>query len=306
VTKRTEIPRELGDVFSVGDARSLGVSKARLRAPALRGALHGARRLTQGDPIADRFELRQRELHILCREYAAVARAPFAFSHATAARLWGLAVPERVERLPDLHVSVTEGQPRRAGVLTHRVRDLDTRHHRGLPLVPPEQAWLQLSGTLSLDELIVAGDSAVRRKRPLSSLHLLEEIVASNAGQRGVASARRALDDVRSGTDSRPESRVRLILVRAGLPEPIIGHTVHHEGYWVGTPDLAYVREKVAIEYQGSGHRQEDVFEEDIDRLERFREAGWTVIQITKRHLGDPRALAERVRRALAAAGARV
>jgi very-short-patch-repair endonuclease len=94
--------------------------------------------------------------------------------------------------------------------------------------------------------------------------------------------------------------------VRAGLPEPIIGHTVHHEGYWVGTPDLAYVREKVAIEYQGSGHRQEDVFEEDIDRLERFREAGWTVIQITKRHLGDPRALAERVRRALAAAGARV
>lgn len=303
---RREIPDELGDAFSVADARSLGVSKARLRAPALRGTLHGARRRPQGEYLADRFERRSREFRLLCEEYAAIARGPFAFSHATAARLWGISVPERLERLPDLHVSVTGGQPRRAGVVTHRVRDLDSRRLRGLPLISPEEAWLQLAPVLSLDELVIAGDSAVRRKRPLSSLPLLEQIVASRAGQRGVASARRALRDVRCGTDSRPESRLRLILVRAGLPEPIIGHTVHHEGYWVGTPDLAYVHERVAIEYQGSGHRQEEVFEEDIDRLERFREAGWTVIQVTRRHLPDAHLLVGRVRRALAAAGTRV
>ena len=164
-----------------------------------------------------------------------------------------------------------------------------------LPVVAPELAWLQLAAALTLDELVVAGDHLVRRKRALSTLDTLAGAVAAAAGHRNVALAGRAIRDIRAGTDSPPESWVRLILVRAGLPEPLVGHTVTHDGYWVGTPDLAYPEQRIAIEYQGSGHRDRDVFEDDIDRLERFHAADWQVLQVTARQLRDPARLVSRV-----------
>lgn len=167
--------------------------------------------------------------------------------------------------------------------------------HEGLPLVEPELAWLQLAEELSRDELVIAGDHLVRRKRPLSTLDRLENCVESAAGARGIRLARAAVCLVRLGTDSPPETWLRLLLLNAGLPEPLVGFTVHHQGYFVGTPDLAYPDEKIAIEYQGGGHRDADVFDEDVDRLERFHDAGWLVIQVTKSARRDPERLIARV-----------
>ncbi len=214
-----------------------------------------------------------------------------------------MAVPRRIEQYAGVHVAVSSGQPRRAGVTTHRLRDLDVRHIDGLPVIAPERVWLQLATTLTSDELVVAGDSLVRRKRPLSTVDGMTALLAEARGARGVRRAAAALELVRAGTDSPKETELRLMIVASGLPEPTIGHTVHHEGYWVGTPDLAYVRERIAIEYQGEGHRAEDVFEEDIARAERFRAAGWEFIQVTKRQLRDPRSVTERIRVALVGRG---
>ncbi len=161
---------------------------------------------------------------------------------------------------------------------------------------------MSLAGVLSIDELVVAGDFLVRRKRPLSTLPLLREAVARMARMRGASRLRQAVQEVRPGTDSPPESRVRLVIVRSGLPEPTVGHTViDTDGYFVGTPDLAYIPERIAIEYEGDGHRTDArVFRDDIARRELFEIAGWRVLRVTSDDLRDTVHLVERVRRLLA------
>jgi very-short-patch-repair endonuclease len=99
------------------------------------------------------------------------------------------------------------------------------------------------------------------------------------------------------------ETITRLILVRGGLPEPMVGYTVHDgAGDFVATPDLAYVVQKVAIEYQGAVHWSSPrIIREDIARREALERAGWQVILVVAEDL-DVRSplLVRRVRLALA------
>jgi hypothetical protein len=56
------------------------------------------------------------------------------------------------------------------------------------------------------------------------------------------------------------ESRLRMLLVLAGLPEPTVNHIVRDDrGNWVRRFDLAYPDLRIAIEYDGRHHieRQE-------------------------------------------------
>ncbi len=307
MSARSELPEDLGDVFSVRAARAQGVSESRLRASDLERTFRGARTIRSEVPTADSFAARTARIRARCREYQSIAAADFVFSHATAAQLYGIVVPERMARETDLHVSVSGGQPRRRGISTHRLTTLAPLWLDGMPVIAPIVAWLQLAPDLTIDELVVAGDCLVRRKRPMAEIAEVASLIEASRGFRGVASARAALALIRPGTDSPRETAVRLLIVAAGLPEPVVGHTViDSDGYWVGTPDLAYVRERIAIEYQGAVHAQWDTFEDDVMRIERFRDAGWTVIQITNQQLRDPRSIIERIRRALAAAGTRV
>jgi very-short-patch-repair endonuclease len=94
---------------------------------------------------------------------------------------------------------------------------------------------------------------------------------------------------------------MRLALVRAGLPEPLIGHRVYDSaGRYIGRPDLAYVRERIAIEYEGDVHRTDSVvFQRDIERRERFEDAGWRVIRVTNADFRDPARFLARVSRVL-------
>ena len=277
VTRRAQLAPALGERFSVAAARAMGVPAGRLRASDLHSPFSGARSLTPTDALRER-----------CFAYLPVAPPRFAFSHVTAARLYGMALPSRLERERPLDVSVPLGSshPRRRGIAAHRVAALDVRDLAGLPLLAPAPTWLQLARWLEPDELVVAGDSLVRRKGRLTDLATLHAAVDAATRARGVRSCRAALADIRPGTDSAQESRLRLEIVRAGLPEPVVGHTVHHEGAFVGTPDLAYPLQRIAIEYQGSAHwRDEAAVAADIARREMFIRAGWRVLEVTASRL---------------------
>jgi hypothetical protein len=167
----------------------------------------------------------------------------------------------------------------------------------GFAVVEPELAWLQLAPVLTLDELVVAGDHLVRRKRPASTLALLRSIVEQGVGVRGRRNAVDALRDIRAGTDSPMESRTRLIIVRGGLPEPVVGFRVlDDDGFFVGTPDLVYVAEKIAIEYEGDIHRtNRRTFSDDIERRELFEWSGWRVLRVTDTYIHSPWRLVSRV-----------
>lgn len=301
VNQRARLPSHLPAQFRVSDARASGVAEKRLDATDLVAPFHGMHTTSRAHTDGTRYERLASELDFAARSYLVVAPSGFAYSHVTAARLYGMPLPERLLARDGLDVATAGRAVRRAGIRGHSVSSIDVLIVDGLPVMGPESTWIQLATLLTLDDLIVAGDHLVRRKRPQSSLEKLTAAVHGWAGNRGARRAVAALSRVRSRTDSPPESRVRLLIVNAGLPEPLVGYEVHDDdGYWVGTPDLAYPLHKVAIEYQGEGHRDEKTFEDDIARLERFHDAGWTVIQITKGQLRDPRGITERVRLALA------
>jgi hypothetical protein len=293
VTARGPLPDALKQgAFGVQDARELGVPAGRLRSLDLESPFRSVRT----------HELDWNDIHEVCSAYAVCLAPDQLFSHVTAARLLGIPLPYRLESRRAIDVWAPQIQPRGDGVMGHRSAPLPSIVTRGLPVVAPARVWVQLAPLLDHASLVAAGDSLVRRKHPLSSLDELTRAVRGAKGVRGVRSLRAALLDVRPGTDSPMESRLRLLLVSSGLPEPVIGNTIFDStGGFVGTPDLAYVRQKIAIEYEGDGHRTDPaVFADDIERRERMQEAGWYVIRVVKSHVFRQQAwLVDRVRRQL-------
>ena len=210
------------------------------------------------------------------------------FSHLTAAQIYQIPMPYALETDRVIHSSVASPttRPRVAGAVGHQLsRDVPRRTYRGLSVVAPAVAWSQLGRILTDDQLVVAADHLVRRKRPFCTMAELAAAAAS--ATRDGKRLRRALLRVRAGTDSPKESEVRLLIVSAGLPEPVIHHTIVNAfGDFVATPDLAYVREKIALEYEGEHHRTDPhTYLSDIERREGMEKEGWVVIRIVKSHL---------------------
>ena len=119
-------------------------------------------------------------------------------------------------------------------------------------------------------------------------------------GARGIRRLRRALEFVDGGSESPQETRLRLLLVQAGLPRP---ETQIPEGR--RRIDMGYRQWKVAIEYDGEQHWTDPrQHAEDIERLEFLASRRWVVIRVSAEQLRRrPHEVVERVRRALRAAG---
>ena len=290
---REPLPESLSaGPFGVPDARELGVSAKRLRALDLESPFRAVRTSS----------LDWDDIDQVCNAYAVCLAPEQLFSHVTAARLYGIPLSLRLEQRRSIDIWAPEIQPRGVGVIGHRSALLARAWIRSLPVVTPARAWIQLGPILDPVSLVAAGDDLVRRKRPLSSLAELMDAVIVGKGIRGIRALRVALAQVRPGTDSPMETRLRLLLVGAGLPEPVIGNTIYDwTGAFVGTPDLAYVRQRIAIEYEGDGHRSDPgIFADDIERRERMQESGWYVIRVIKDHVFRRQTwLAERVRHQL-------
>jgi Protein of unknown function (DUF559) len=213
------------------------------------------------------------------------------FSHVTAALLHDLPLPHRfLERRP-LDVATTVRAQRRTGVGVrgHLVPNvgMGVASLHGLRVASEVDVWCQLATSLTLDELIILGDSLVRRQRPPATMVQLERAVARHSGRPGVRRLREALALVRERTDSPRETLLRLIIVRAGLPEPEVNaEIVNRYGVFLAWGDLVYRRYRVLVEYDGEQHRDdEEQFHRDVDRLDTLMEQGWRVIRFNKSHL---------------------
>jgi len=293
MSHRKPLPEALRDShFSVEDALELGIPRGRLRSQDIERPFRGVR-----SAAFDRNETLE-----LCRAYLPIMQPAQMFSHHTAARIYGIPLRRQRNSGAKLDVWAPYVQPKSGGIIGHRSRPLPIRYVKGFPVVAPAQVWVQLAASLSLDDLIIAGDYLVRKKRPLCTLESLESAVRDARGVRGIRLLRIALIYIRAGTLSPMETLTRLVLVRGGLPEPVIGHTIFDpSGGFIGTPDLAYVDEQIAIEYEGEDHwANRRVFADDIERRELMQEAGWYVIRVVADHVyRQQQWLVERVARQL-------
>lgn len=118
---------------------------------------------------------------------------------------------------------------------------------------------------------------------------------------RGVRCLRAALELVDAGAESPQETRVRLLLVRAGLPKPetqIEFRDLHIR------IDMGWREWKVAVEYDGVQHWTDSWQRSwDIDRIAMLEELGWVVVRVSAEMLSRPDVVVERVRAKLRAAG---
>jgi hypothetical protein len=279
------------DAFTVGDADREGVPRSRLRRKDLARPFRGVRAAGPDpvDPLS--------AAAVLLGEHQFV-------SHVAAARVWGIRLPRRVRsRAIDVSALVPHHAPRVQGIARHRLQEerVELELVDGIPVTTPTETWRHLSTLLSLDELVAAGDSLVRRQDPLATPPQLVRALARHAGQRGVRRLRLAHGLVRQGTDSARETRVRLLLQRAGLPEPEVNGPIDLPGYGRAFGDLVYREVRVLVEYDGIQHRLDRrQFERDILRFEALHAAGWRDVRILAAHLRTPDDVIARVRAALA------
>lgn len=85
------------------------------------------------------------------------------------------------------------------------------------------------------------------------------------------------------------ETRLRVLLVLAGLPTPEVQVTVSADGRTFRF-DLAYPQERIAIEYDGAHHFDSEAQKKaDVRRNDPLRREGWTIVSVVSRGiLRDP------------------
>ncbi len=218
---------------------------------------------------------------VMCRAALKAVPDPSAHvSHVSAARLHGLPVPE----LPDEHVTVTTAaaRRRRRGVVCHVGPPGAVTTRRGLRVSSPERVFAELAALVSLVDLVVVGDHVVRRE--LCTVERLRA-AASNSPLPGRVRAKEAADLVRERVDSPVETRLRLLLRFAGLPEPVTNYEVRDaRGLLLRRHDLALPEQRLAFEVQGRHHVEaQQTWESDIDRLEESNAEDWRTVQVPGR-----------------------
>ena len=200
-------------------------------------------------------------------------------SHATAARLWGLATAAD----PDIHVTVPpDVHLKIAGLRAHRVplaeSDLDVRD--GLLCTGMIRTiidcilWLpEESGrALVLDAL----------RRRLVTPEVLRSALFRTGRRHGLARAWRVLRDVADGAHSEAEVRMHRLLRAAGLGGWSANVRVADEDGLIGFADLLFDDVRLVVEIDGRAyHSDDDRFQRDRVRQNRLVMAGYTVLRFT-------------------------
>ena len=297
---REPLPDHLPDAFSVAAALRDGLTPDRLRG--LPAPFRGVRTLEPvGDSIVD-----------LVRAFAPRLREGQFFSHRTSALLWKMPLPG-FATMP-LHVAapVSGRPPSGRGIVGHRlsVEPSEIAMIVGVPVLSAARTWALLAQECAIHDVIAVGEylitgTSLARPCPVVPIESLRAVTKRLSGQRGHRIRVAALSALRIGPLSRPESLVRFLLVRAGIPEPEINtECVDADGNLIAVPDLRWPQFKVAIEYEGDYHRDSTQFRRDIHRMERLVDQGWLVVKVSADDLfARPEELVARVSRRLTSRG---
>ncbi|XAS66532.1 hypothetical protein V3C33_13675 [Micrococcaceae bacterium Sec5.7] len=274
--------------FTYAESKALGVPPKRLRA----NDLSDGGRLVYL-PAGRRLEITER-----ARVFAAATPDAWV-SHQSAATLADLGLPPWMDFESTVHLSKPHHLPRvrRGGITGHRVHvnpgeviEID-----GIPVSAPPRTWLDLAKELPLKDLIAMGDQLIRMPRPglefRSEPHAYKEglrlLIRQHPNMKGVEKARLALDEMRVGADSFPETFLRLAMREAHLPEPELQLRLDPQDQWSPAADLGYRRFRIAVQYDGAHHLAREQQSRDNRRDELFLNAGWSYFKVNADDLAE-------------------
>jgi hypothetical protein len=238
--------------------------------------------------------------HLYARGVHLVAPPDAAFGGLTAVALWGghefvtpddpveVVVPPGVRWQPGPRVTVRTASL--DGDVVHDPPRL-RRTGRARTAVDLIRRGDVQDGVVLLDRLVHAG---------IVRLDDVRDAVAALPRCRGSRLAREIAGHADGLAESPPESRLRLLMRRAGLPAPRAQHRVFDDEGFIARLDFAYPELKLAIEYEGEWHGRPGQLAKDRVRLNRLFEAGWRVVFVTAADMHQPEELVRRIERARA------
>lgn len=298
------LPRRLSERFSVAEAAAAGVGRSRRDGADLARPFHGIRSTEKPETffaVVDCYRPRMRAGH--------------RFGGRTAMRLWGLPHPRpwRPSEPLDILVPPDAAPPRTRGAHGRRLsaQRAGSQILSGVPVVDPVAAFFTCAHELTvgeatqvIDALISSADTypGLAFVRPATTLGEIRSRMLAWGRFPGCGTVRAALPLAREGVESPKETETRLLLVASGLPEPVVQFEVREDGRLIARVDLAYPELRIAIEYEGDGHRTDRrQWRIDIRRQRELEARGWIVIRLTEADLGTGSdALIASVRQAIA------
>ncbi len=283
----TDLLAEQDGVITVRQAAAAGLS--RMQCTTLvqkRGWTRPVRGILAVPDPADPFRTSVRAALLACPLAAAAG--------ITAARIHRLWVPRQwtPDEVPELLIAggVTHRQRRgmhlRSGLYTEQQTVV-----AGFAVTTVERTVYDLAVRLRLDDLVPLVDSALAKGCRIPS---------KDSRRRSSMKVASGLADARS--ESPLESRLRLILTRAGLaPEELQFRVADSSGRIVARLDMAWPRSRLGIEADGRGvHELPEALLHDRKRQNDLQELGWTILRFTWDDVvNHPAAVVAKVRKTL-------
>ena len=256
-------------VVTTAQALAAGVTERHLRTLLRGGWTQPARGVYVTPHPADAFRASVRAALLACPDGAACAT--------TAARiheLWGLRAWEPSE-LPQLLVPRVSRRSQRRGMrLSYGLEPRHVEVRSQTRVTRLARTVRDLSCELGHDELVCLLDSALRLGWSPDDYPLSRTRAAK-------VSAALMLADVRS--ESPLETRLRLVLVRAGLPpEELQLDVLDRSGQWIARVDMAWPSRCLVVEVDGRDpHDKPKALYRDRRRQNALALAGWTLLRFT-------------------------
>ncbi|MFG1775314.1 DUF559 domain-containing protein [Micromonospora sp. NPDC049048] len=216
-----------------------------------------------------------------CDAVALLLPSGAAIAGRSAAYLWGVDLLARDAPVTVLVPRAARMRPHpRLRVTRSVVPGSDRTRFGGLPVTTALRTAFDLGRQAPRDEALVAVDALLHRR--VVKLAALRAYADARHGWPGLPLLREILALAEPLAESPMETRLRLLLLDAGLPPPTPQHDVRDAaGRFVGRVDLAWPALRVAVEYDGDHHRERVHFRQDVARLNALRAAGWIVLRFT-------------------------
>lgn len=289
--RRPLVPDQLRSVpFTTAQAAALGVSRSALRSSPWRNTFRDA---WVHEDVPDSRALRFAAVRLILPTGAFVCGL-------TAAWLYGIEVQDR--RQDQIWMGCRTGRHLRArpGCLFREITvdDSDLQLVDGVWVTTPLRTAFDCGRWLSLVEAVVVADALTHDE--LTSPEELAVYTEAPRPLRGVRQLDQVLDLVEPKSESPMETRVRLLIVLAGLPRPepqlIVCDRI---GRFVARADLGYEDMRFLVEYDGAFHWEQR--RADDRRRDAMRELGWDVLVVSSEdYYKTPGLILEKVRAALA------
>jgi hypothetical protein len=203
-----------------------------------------------------------------------------------------------------VHVAFTDRVPRkRAGMAIRELllTEAEVVSRDGWLVTTPIRTAFDCARLLRQDDAVIITDALCHNA--FFTPAALCGFADRHPGIRFVSRVRIVTELAEPLTESPMESRMRLAMVRGGLPRPTAQLVIHdHAGRFVARADFGYEAARLVVEYDGALHWEQR--RHDDRRRDRLRALGWTVLVFSAEDLRQPALLVTRINAALLRAAA--